>query len=131
MCLQCWHRDCSINRLARRCSRSCFPAPDVCAALSDRYHGLSLPSSPIRHDTVRDRISNIFQLSTLFFFAQYTFDCSMSRYSQTPQSLSELSANLNNFFLSLHLWSAGRIPWPEELDLDLSAELMNSNQYSK
>lgn len=25
----------------------------------------------------------------------------------------------------------GRIPWTEELDLDLSAELMNTNQYSK
>ncbi|XP_070501340.1 transcription factor CP2-like protein 1 isoform X2 [Chironomus tepperi] len=27
-------------------------------------------------------------------------------------------------------YSNGRLPWPEDIDLDLSAELMNSNQYS-
>lgn len=39
-----------------------------------------------------------------------------------------LSATLT--FLS-RFSSLGRIQWPDELDLDLSAELMNSNQYSK
>lgn len=34
-----------------------------------------------------------------------------------------------NSFITFLL--TGRIQWPEELDLDLSAELMNTNQYSK
>lgn len=41
----------------------------------------------------------------------------------------ELLSLLTNFKFLSHF--AGRIQWPEELDLDLSAELMNSNQYSK